>query len=162
MPLIKDGQISQDNWRHLADTDSLPAAGSITVGLKRWQDEREALAQYGAPVGVRLLAEDSVEALGAYMAVLPLIVLDMRQFVDGRSFSQARWIRDRLAYRGELRARGDFLLDQVFYLKRVGVNAFEFENITQAEHALPRLNEFSVRYQASSDTSQPLYRYRNA
>lgn len=162
MALIKDGQICQDNWLHLADDDSLPTNGAITVSIKRWQDEREALAQYGSPVGVRLLAEDSVEVLSAYMADLPLIVLDMRQFVDGRSFSQARWIRDRLAFGGELRVRGDFLIDQVFYLKRVGVNSFEFENVTLAEQALSRLNEFSVRYQASSDIGQPLYRYRNA
>jgi len=160
MALIKDGQPSHNDWLHLTDDETLPTTGPVTVSLKRWQDQRESLSQRDQPPGIRLCADDKVESLTGLPANTPLIVLDMKQFADGRSFSQAQWIRERLGYPGELRVRGDFLLDQVFYLSRVGVNAFEFDDEAHAEQALPRLHEFSVRYQAASDIKQPLYRYR--
>jgi len=161
MALIKDGQHCPDDWQHLNDDDALPTGGAtVTVSLRRWQDQREPLGLHHPLPGIRLSADDKVESLAELPTDMPLIVLDMKQFTDGRSFSQAQWIRERLGYRGELRVRGDFLLDQVFYLARVGVNAFEFEDDTQAGQALTRLNDFSVRYQAASDVKQPLYRYR--
>ncbi|MEY4194811.1 MAG: hypothetical protein RLZZ226_1179 [Pseudomonadota bacterium] len=161
MALIKDGQPCPNDWQHLDDSETLPALGPVTVSLKRWQSQRDGLNRDGQPLGIRLEASDSPEALGDMPQEIPLIVLDMQAFTDGRSFSQAQWIRERLGYTGELRVRGDFLLDQVFYLARVGVNAFEFSDASQAQQALPRLHEFSVRYQAANDVKQPLYRYRN-
>ena len=162
MAIIKDGQTGRNDWQHLADSEALPVSGAVTVSLKRWLAEREALNGYTSPLGIRLAADDSPEVLqNESPTSLPLVVLDMQAFTDGRSFSQAHWLRERWGYEGELRVRGDFLLDQVFFLARVGVNAFEFKDDAQAAAALPRLSEFSVRYQAAQDIKEPLYRYRS-
>jgi uncharacterized protein (DUF934 family) len=159
MTVIKNGQPAASAWQHLAD-DEQPGGGPFTVNLTRWLESGKNLAELGQPVGVRLAAADDPEALAGDLAALSLIVLDMAAFTDGRPFSQARLLRDRYGYAGELRARGDFLRDQMFFLSRVGVDAFEFPEGTDLQDRLKAFAEFSVTYQAASDTPEPLYRRR--
>lgn len=159
MALIKDGGIIGDDWRHAADDEVLPE-GKATVSLKRWLAERDILLEHGAPLGLRLGAADPVETVAPDLGCFEVVVLDMAHFTDGRAFSQARLLRERYGYAGELRARGDFLRDQMFFLARVGVNAFEFPEGTDLEDKLRAFGEFSVTYQAASDDPRPLYRRR--
>lgn len=157
MTVIKDGQGIDNGWLHIED-DAPPPPGAITVSLARWRRERDDLLRRGEPVGVRLAPADAPEALGDDLPVLPLIVLDMTPFTDGRSFTQARILRERLGFTGELRVRGDFLRDQMFFLGRVGVNAFEFPEGTDLTDRLEAFKEFTVTYQAAVDSREPLYR----
>lgn len=159
MTVIKNGQPADSAWQHLEDDDQ-PGAAPFTVSLNRWLESGKNLAQLGQPVGVRLAAADDPAALAGDVASLPLIVLDMATFTDGRAFSQARLLRDRYGYTGELRARGDFLRDQMFFLRRVGVDAFEFPEGTDLQDRLKAFDEFSVTYQAAVDNPEPLYRRR--
>jgi uncharacterized protein (DUF934 family) len=159
MTVIKNGQIEASSWLHLTE-ESLPAHGAVTVSLDRWLKDKGELSTHGDEVGVRLNAADSVEALANDLPSLSLIVLDMATFTDGRAFSQARLLRDRLGYSGEIRARGDFLRDQIFFLNRVGVNVFEFPEETPLDDWLKAFNEFSVTYQSAADSPEPLYRRR--
>ena len=154
MTMIKDGVIAANDWQHITDDETLPVTGKITVTIQRW------LAEQGSAKGVRLEAADNAELLRDKLANLELIVLDMAVFTDGRPFSQARLLRDRLGYTGEIRARGDFLRDQMYYLSRVGVNSFEFPENTDLKDRLQAFEEFTVNYQASSDMAEPLYRQR--
>jgi uncharacterized protein (DUF934 family) len=157
--IIKDGAIVADAWAHVADDQPLPE-GPSTVSLPRWQDGQEVLIEHGAPLGLRLGAADAVDSLADQLGAFELIVLDMAAFTDGRVFSQARLLRERFGYRGELRARGDFIRDQMFFLSRVGVNAFEFPEGTDINDKLKAFGEFSVTYQAAHDDPRPLYRRR--
>lgn len=159
MAIIKDGTIVGNDWRHVADDETLPE-GNVSVSLQRWQSEKASLAGRNAPLGLRLAAADALEAIAADLTHFGIIVLDMAHFTDGRVFSQARLLRERYGYPGELRARGDFLRDQMFFLARVGVNAFEFPEATDLEDKLRAFGEFSVTYQAASDDPRPLYRRR--
>ncbi|RQW81962.1 MAG: DUF934 domain-containing protein [Methylococcus sp.] len=159
MTVIKIGQPAASAWQHLAD-DEQPGGGPFTVSLTRWLESGKTLSASGLHVGVRLAAADDPEALANDLATLSLIVLDMAAFTDGRPFSQARLLRDRYGYTGELRARGDFLRDQMFFLSRVGVDVFEFPEGTDLQDRLKAFDEFSVTYQAASDTPEPLYRRR--
>jgi uncharacterized protein (DUF934 family) len=161
MAIIKDGRICENQWRHLGDDEALPRDGGVTVSLKRWLAEKEALLKRGAPVGLRLNSEDSPEEIADDAQHFGVIVLDFKQFTDGRGFSQARLLRERFGFEGELRARGDYIRDQVFFLSRVGIDAFEFADAQAAENALPALQEFSVKYQAAADVPEPLYRRRH-
>lgn len=158
MTMIKDGVITANNWQHIVDDATLPTSGKVTVTLQRWLTDQDLVRD--KVQGIRLTAADNVEPLKDEFHALELIVLDMTAFTDGRSFSQARLLRDRLGFTGEVRARGDFLRDQMFYLSRVGVNAFEFPDNTNLEDRLQAFKEFTVTYQASSDTPEPLYRRR--
>jgi uncharacterized protein (DUF934 family) len=159
MTVIKDGVIAEDLWSHVADGDPVPG-GNVTVSLERWLAEKDSLMKHDGAVGVRLQASDAPERIADDLNHLGLVVLTMAAFTDGRVFTQARIIRERFDYGGEIRACGDFLRDQMFYLSRMGVNAFEFPEGTDLNDRLKAFDEFSVTYQAATDTPEPLYRRR--
>jgi len=155
MQIIKDGAIVNDDIRHLAD-DEAPAAGRFTVSFERWQAEKAGLAA----AGVRLRGEHAVADIAADLPRLELVVVEFPALADGRGFSHARLLRDRYGYAGEVRALGGFIRDQVYFLSRVGVNAFEPAAGTDLQALLPALGEFTVNYQAAADHKQPAYHRR--
>jgi uncharacterized protein (DUF934 family) len=157
MQIIKDGAIVEDSTRHLADDEPAPAAGRFTVSFERWQAEKAAGL---AASGVRLRGGNAVADIAADLPRLALVVVEFPALADGRGFSLARLLRDRHGYAGEIRARGDFIRDQVYFLSRVGVNAFEPVPETSLEALLPALAEFTVNYQAAADHRQPAYHRR--
>jgi uncharacterized protein (DUF934 family) len=156
MQIIKDGAIIADDVRHLADDEAAPATGRYTVSFVRWQQEKQQLNA----AGVRLAGDSAVAELADDLSRLALIVVEFPALADGRGFSHARLLRDRYGYTGEIRARGAFIRDQVHFLARVGINAFEPVEGTVLENLLPALTEFTVHYQAAADQKQPLYRRR--
>ncbi len=145
MQIIKNRQIVADNYCYIADDESVTGE-NITVSLARWRQEKELLKQQVVNLGVRLNAVDEIDALGHALNDLPLIELNFGFFGDGRLFSRAKLLR-RAGYQGELRAVGQFMLDQVCYLSKVGVNAFCLDNPQQLNTALATLDDFSVSYQ---------------
>jgi uncharacterized protein (DUF934 family) len=147
MPIIKNGQWSEDPWTHLSDEDTVPANGSVTVSLKRYKTERDALLQRRAALGVRLKSEELAKEIGADANGFNLIVVEMPYFKDGRAFSTARLLRERYGYKGEIRARGHILPDQAFFLARCGVNSIEVKPQTRPEPFAEAFREFSVGYQ---------------
>lgn len=159
MQIIKDGNIVQDDWIHLADDDALQP-GKITVSLARWQRYREELLASGQAVGLRVRGEDSATNFCDDLPVISLICIEIPQMADGRGFSLARLLRERYGYSGEIRVRGDFIRDQMFFFARVGVNSFELPSDKDLGALLPALEEFSVKYQAAADERLPLYRRR--
>lgn len=159
MQIIKDGRLVENTWLHLDDDAALPAGGDVTVSFVRWSKEGAALNGRGGRLGVRLDGNDPLETLGPVAEQFPLLVVEFPAMTDGRGFSVARLLRDQYGYRGELRARGHFLRDQIFFLQRVGCNAFE-SSLIEAQDLLPGLSDFTVRYQASQDEPLPIYRRR--
>jgi uncharacterized protein (DUF934 family) len=150
MPLIKNGTFIDNTFAHVADDEPLPE-GAIVVSLKRWQAERETLAARNEPLGVRLTSEQSPEALGQDIHHFALIELEFPKFRDGRGYSWARVLRQRLGFAGEIRAVGDVLRDQWLYMSRVGVDAFEVRPGTRIEDFRAALAEQTVFYQPASD-----------
>jgi uncharacterized protein (DUF934 family) len=94
---------------------------------------------------------DEVEALAPHLALLRLIVVEFPKIGEGRGFSQARMLRQRYRYGGELRARGALKRDQLFFLARCGFDSFDLDPAENLEAALGALNTFSVAYQDGSD-----------
>ncbi|MBS1169787.1 MAG: oxidoreductase [Burkholderiaceae bacterium] len=169
--IIKDRAIIADDWLLLRPNVSalvspsvgaLPSevsipTGKVIVPLAVWLAQKEALSAR-ADIGVWLASDERPEALKDDLARLPLIAVDFPKFSDGRGYSIAFLLRERLGYAGELRAIGDVLRDQLFYLARVGFNAFDVRADRSLEDALAGLTDFSVRYQTSSDEKEPLFR----
>ncbi|OQW73355.1 MAG: oxidoreductase [Proteobacteria bacterium ST_bin11] len=151
MQIIKDRELVENTWSFIGDDSPLPESGDITVTLLRWLADKEQLLKRSGKNGVRLKPADQIAPLADDLSTISLIELDFPIFGDGRLFSQARLLRSRDGYKGEIRAVGDYLPDQVFYLARVGVNAFQFAEQNQIEEALAAMNNFSVRYQASTN-----------
>jgi uncharacterized protein (DUF934 family) len=150
--------VENDPWVHLADDAAPPEGGDVIVSLTRWQKERDALTRRNGGIGVRLAGSDSPEAIKDDLARLQVIALEFGQFKDGRSYSLARLLRERYKFNGQIRAVGDVLHDQLFYMKRCGVDVFELRADRSAEDALRAFKEFSVTYQAAADDTRPLYR----
>lgn len=146
MQIIKDKQIVENTYRYLADDESL-SNGNITVSLARWLQEKAQLLSHDGQVGLRLTIEDDVTLIADDLNKIALIELNFPAFTDGRLFSRAKLLRIRFGYQGEIRAVGNFMLDQVFYLSKIGVNAFHLNNEEQLPVALATLDDFSISYQ---------------
>lgn len=156
--LIVDGAVvSEEPWTALDADAPLPAEGRFTVSLERLVRDRAALEPLGARVGLRLTSEDDPAQLGDTVGSVGVVAIDFAKFTDGRGYSTARLLRERLGYTGQLRATGDVLPDQVFYMRRCGFDAFELAPGKQPEHALEALRAFSVTYQGAADDPRPLY-----
>ena len=151
MPLIKNGRICTDDWRHLDDDAPLPGAGGVIVSLARWTAERDALVRRNAPLGIRLASSESAEDIAGDLGFFGVIALEFPTFKDGRAYSTARLLRERFGYTGELRAVGDVLRDQLAFMARCGFDAFEYAGKTPAEEALAAFDEISALYQPASD-----------
>ncbi len=160
--LVKDGAIVDDGWTLLdksAEDISVPE-GAVIVPLNVWLAQCEVLRER-SDVGVWLDSDETAEQIGADATALPLIALNFPSFNDGRAFSTARLLRERYQFKGELRAVGEFVRDQLCYLRRCGFNAFAFsDDSVDLQGALKSLNDFSEYYQAAVDQPLPLFRRR--
>lgn len=109
---------------------------------------------------VSLANTDPVEDLAPHVGRLRLIELRFPKFSDGRAYSQARLLRGRLGYRGELRATGNVLRDQLPFMLRCGFDSFESEQ-NGFEEALAKARKlFSVVYQPAEDGREPVSELR--
>lgn len=148
MQIIKDKQIIDNSWSYIADDVDLKS-GDITVSVSRWKKDKAQLLNHDGKIGIRIRPDDSTEEVAADLEKIQLIELDFPALADGRLFSHAWLLRGRYHYQGEMRATGHYLPDQVFYLSRVGVNAFSSEKPEDLPVVLDCLNDFSVTYQSS-------------
>ncbi len=150
MPLIKDGAFAVDAFVGAADDAALPDGAAI-VSLTRFLKERETLLARNAPLGVILKSAESPETLGDDVHHLSLVVLEFPIFRDGRAFSWARMLRERMKFTGEIRATGHFLYDQLAFMHRVGINAFNVPDTITPEQYNRALAEMTNVYQPSAD-----------
>jgi uncharacterized protein (DUF934 family) len=160
--LILDRRIAANDWQTLADDAALPTSGKVIVSLKRLRAERAALEASGLAVGVRVPNTEDVSSLAPELAGLPLIALEIPKFGDGRAYSQARVLRERHGYRGEIRAQGDVLHDQLFHMARCGINAFELRADQDPQDCLRAFGDYDLAYQRGADSMESVWQQRRA
>lgn len=114
-----------DDWRAIADGDALPVDGRAIVTLARWRAERGPIVALGVPVGIKVQPGEVLNAASDDIGRLSIVALVFPKFTDGRAYSTARYLREVVGYRGQLRATGDVLLDQLPLMLRCGFDAFE-------------------------------------
>ena len=146
--IIRDRAIVEDQWVHLDDEAPL-VDGDVTVSWQRWQAERDTLRARRGDLGVRIEGDTPIEDVAGDLEHFRMIALHFPAFKDGRCLSQARILRQRYGYAGELRAVGDVLRDQLAYMERVGIDAFEVREDRSIEDALNAFTEFSAHYQVN-------------
>lgn len=163
--LIKHGALHDDAWSLLSLDHAIEAdlpEGPLLVPLKLWLAQREQwlekAEQNRQPLGLWLAADDQVETIGDDLHRFAVIAIDFPKFTDGRGYSSARLLRERLAYQGELRAVGDVQRDQLFYLRRVGFDAFALKDGKDVEAALASFKDFTLAYQNAVDAEAALSR----
>ena len=158
MRVIKDRKVVDDGWELLPAGDPIPARGDVIVSLDTWARwvESPDLTRSGR-VGVVLESDELPDRIVA-LERAPLVAIRFPKFVDGRGYTSARLLRDRLGYAGELRAVGDVLRDQLFYMARCGFDSFALKAGKDIDGALAAFDDFSVAYQAAADDPRPLFR----
>jgi uncharacterized protein (DUF934 family) len=166
--LIKNAQIIDNHWPVLkpaadesAESLTLPDSPAL-LPLALWLARKDEILTRQIPFGVWLESNEGAETLAADLEHLPVIGVNFPKFTDGRGYSTARLLRERYAFAGEIRAIGDVLQDQLFFMKRCGFDAFALREDKNIDAALSSLNDFSESYQAAVDQPHPLFRRRTA
>lgn len=161
--IIKNKSIVEDDWvvLRLKDDETpetvVVAAGKVIVPLTVWVAQGDQL-QHRSDLGVWFASNERPEVLTNEVAKFSVIAVDFPKFTDGRGYSIAFNLRERLGYQGELRAIGDVLRDQLFYMSRVGFDAFAPDPDRNLQDILQGLTVFSEVYQTSADQKSPLFR----
>jgi uncharacterized protein (DUF934 family) len=161
MPLVKAGQIVEDSYLRVLDDAPLPDDVPVLLTAQRLLADAHELLQRQAPLGVLWPNDRKVVELEPWIDRLALIALMFPKFKDGRAYSQARLLRERYGFRGELRATGDVLRDQFQFLLRAGFDAFEVKKPADAKVFAEAAARFSVFYQQSADGRLPALRRRS-
>ncbi|MGA2492467.1 MAG: DUF934 domain-containing protein [Roseiarcus sp.] len=125
MAIWRDGGFADDIWTTLDDSAPIPERGAIVVSFARWQAEKATLEKRADPVGVAIVASKDAVGELAEAARRPLVALKFDKFADGRAFSYAELLRERYGLKGELRATGEVLLDEIALMLRCGFTSFE-------------------------------------
>ncbi|MDE1182935.1 DUF934 domain-containing protein [Paraburkholderia sp.] len=169
--IIKNRTIVNDDWTVVRaaedgtfpDVAALPA-GKVIVPFALWKAERDALvaSRGAAEIGVWLEPDAEPADVVADFDTVALIAVDFPVFRDGRGYSIGRLLRERYGYKGELRAIGDVLRDQVTFMFRCGFDAYAVRADRDINDALKAFDDFTVQYQGAVDQPSPLFRRRGA
>lgn len=163
--LIKNGQIIDDPWVLVKEANNegilqVLQGRNLIVPLKFWKFFQEEIDNYLGQVTIWLDSSEFVADIRDPLDRFPLIGLNFPVFSDGRSYTNARELREIFGYQGEIRAIGDVLRDQLFYMHRCGFDAFQLRHDQDPEECLAAFSDFKTGYQASIDQPQPLFRRR--
>ena len=161
MPLLKDGKLIDDPWVHVADEVAVPSSGPVIVGLKRWREERESLIKRKDPVGVRLRSDHTAGDVAGDLEHLGVVALAFPVFKDGRAYSNARRLRERHGYTGEIRAIGNVLRDQYLFMRRCGFDALEVKESETEKDWHEATNAITVAYQPAADGKETALQTRH-
>jgi uncharacterized protein (DUF934 family) len=151
MPLVKSGKIIPDALIHVTDDADIPGEGAVLVSAARFLDAPEVLSLRAGRTGVIWPNNRDVDDLVPYLGRLAVVALVFPTFRDGRAYSQARLLRERHGFKGELRATGQVLRDQFVFMLRAGFDAFEVKKESDAEAFAATVKRYSVFYQPTGD-----------
>jgi uncharacterized protein (DUF934 family) len=147
--LLRNAEIVVDEWRYVAEA-AADAAAPLILSLAQWQLEPDTWLARGTPLGLVLLPAHPVEQIAAELGHFSLIAAEFPGPAEGRGYSQARQLRERWRFTGELRATGYVRRDQLFFMARCGFNSFELAD-ADIEDGHSAFSTFTAAYQPSND-----------
>lgn len=165
--LIKNNTVAEDTWKTLTlaegetpEAVALPA-GDIIFPFAVWQVRKAEIIATYKRIGLVLQPDERVEDVAADLDHFIVIAVNFPKFVDGRGYSTASLLRQRYQYKGELRAVGDVLHDQLFFMRRVGFDSYALKEGKNSVYAIEAgFSPFSDSYQTSTSQPQPHFRRR--
>lgn len=146
------------NWVFVADDAELPEGGAVVVTLKRLPEAAQLNRFEG--LGVRVAAGEDIRLAKPYLGQIGIVELEFPKFRDGRNYSSARILREQLGYTGEIKAVGDVLADQLFFMIRCGIDCLALHPSVKEETARRALDRYKFVYQQASDDRQPVWALR--
>lgn len=151
MALIKNGELVDSAFADASAAEAIPPAGAVIVSFDQWRSHKDALLARGTPLGIRLHSDQPPDLIASDLRHFALVALEFPKFRDGRAYSYARLLRERYGFAGELRAVGEVLLEQLFFMLRTGFDAFELNSADPLRDYRTALGDFSVWYQPTAD-----------
>ena len=137
--------IENDDWVTLGETppaDDVP----VIVPFAKFRESPDAWRARKGKLGIRLSPADRVEDLAPELPRLSLVAVEFTGPGEGRGYSQAKLLRARYHFAGEVRAVGHVKQDQVYLMARVGIDAFELSPTEKPEEVLNTLERFKIAY----------------
>lgn len=160
MPLVKGGEVVADRYLRITDDAPIPADGAVLVPAERFLADAAELTTRQAETGVIWPNNRDIDELAPYLDRLAVVALVFPKFQDGRAYSQARILRERYGFRGELRATGQVLRDQFLFMQRAGFDSFEVKKEADAKVFSAVSKRYSVFYQPTGDGRLTAFRRR--
>lgn len=156
MQIIRNRRISESQWRHvpegaLVDEHCTNPGDAVIVALADWRQKKAELLRRGTPPGVRLVAGDVIDDIADDLNSIALVALEFASVTEGRGYTQARVLRERYGYQGEIRAIGDVSRDRLAFMERCGFDAYELRQDCDLQDALKAFSEISLVYQPAAD-----------
>jgi uncharacterized protein (DUF934 family) len=151
MPLVKHGKIAVDAYVHVADDAEIPADAAVLMPAARLLADPQAILARNSATGVIWPNNRDPDELVPYLDRLAVVALVFPSFRDGRAYSQARLLRERYKYKGELRATGQVLRDQFVIMLRSGFDSFEVRKDADAAAFAATVKRYTVFYQPTGD-----------
>jgi uncharacterized protein (DUF934 family) len=158
----QNAEVVQDRYLRIVDDSPVPEEGPVLLPAARFLADAERIAGRPGATGVIWPNDRDIAELAPYLGRLSLIALVFPTFKDGRAYSQARTLRERYGFAGELRATGDVLRDQFLFLHRAGFNAFELKKAADAPAFCAALQRYIAFYQPAADGAVSVLRQRLA
>ncbi len=152
MAIVRNGALITDVFVDVSDAETIAEDGPVLISLQQWQTNRENLLRRTPAIGLRLNSDEHPEALGDDVHHFDMIALEFPSFRDGRAYSYARLLRERFGFKGEIRAVGDVLLDQLHFMERVGFDAFDIPGEDPLGTFKQAMGAFKVWYQPAADS----------
>ena len=150
MPLVNDNAVTADDFVRVADDDAIPS-GAVLLPAARFLVDPEGVLKRNSKIGVIWPNNKPIAELAPYLDRLAAVALVFPTFRDGRAYSQARLLRERFGYAGEMRATGQVLRDQFVFMLRAGFDAFEVKKDSDAAAFAKVAQRYSVFYQPTGD-----------
>ena len=149
MPLLRQRELVDDNWVTLGEQ---PPADDVAVivPFAKFKESPDTWRARKGKLGIRLAPADKVEDLAPELPRLSLVALEFTGPGEGRGYSQAKLLRARYKFSGEVRAVGHVKQDQVYLMARVGIDAFELAATEKPEEAIATLERFKIAYTPGS------------
>ena len=135
----------------MADGAELPEDGAILIPAARFLENAETLSRRAGKIGVIWPNNRDLDDLVPYLDRLAVVALVFPSFRDGRAYSQARLLRERYGFKGEMRATGQVLRDQFVFMLRAGFDAFEVKKDADADAFAETVKRYTVFYQPTGD-----------
>lgn len=145
--IINLTEIIEDQWVDIDASAEVDDGARVIVSFERLTSDWKKLTQASCSLGVELAVTDRVEEIETYLPRLELVVLNFASFTDGRAFSQARILRERFGFHGDIRAKGEVLRDQLDFMQRCGINQFCLADSEVADQALSAFSDINKSYQ---------------
>jgi uncharacterized protein (DUF934 family) len=154
----KGAVLTSDPWQIITSDNTHPLPpGKLLLPLDLWLETKRN-PEY---TGIWFDSSEEPERVGTCLLSTGCIAINFPSFTDGRGFSLARIIRQHYGYQGQLRAFGDVLYDQLFFLARCGFDTFLLDDSRQPDQLQACIRPFTVSYQNCLDSAKPLTRARS-